>query len=254
MKSWATVLGVITMGISVTTCFDPPEFPVVPEIQFKDVYFGDNPVPNLPDSIVISVSFTDGDGDLGLSSSDDDCINPDICYNNRFYFIDVTDPGFPACRNTNTCKLVNFAARKKPQYDTLPDFETPYNCINWEVIRNGQTVVDTLYFQLNPDHYNIFVDYLIKQPNGTFEEYDWNSEFVYPGCVVDPYYGRFPILFKETPGSPLEGVINYALKSSAFNIIFSTRTLKLRVYIKDRALNVSNVIETPEFTLQQIRR
>ena len=254
MKSWATVLVIMVLGVSVMTCFDPPEFPAEPEIQFKDVYFGDNPVANQPDSIVISVSFTDGDGDLGLSSSDDDCVSEDICYNNRFYFYDVTDPGFPACINLNTCTLVKYSTRKKPQYDTLPPFDTPFNCINWEVIRNGQTVTDTLYFQLNPDHYNIFVDYLIKQPDGSFQVYDWNSEFVYPGCVVDPYYGRFPILFKETPGSPLEGVINYALKSSAFNIIFSTRTLKLRVYIKDRALNRSNVIETPEFTLQQIRR
>jgi len=254
MKSWATVLGIIGMGISVTTCFNPPEFPVVPEIQFKDVYFGDEPIVNEQDSIVVSVSFTDGDGDLGLSPSEENCISEDICYNNRFYFEEGTNRKLIS-RTQIGIKYINYKTKRTVAgYDTLPPFETPFNCTNWDVIRNGQTVVDTLYFQLNPDHYNIFVDYLIKQPNGTFEKYDWNAQYVYPGCVVDPYFGRFPILFKETPGSPLEGVINYALKSSAFNLIFSTGTLKLRVYIKDRALNVSNVIETPEFTLQQIRR
>jgi hypothetical protein len=234
MKSWATVLGIIGMGISVTTCFNPPEFPVVPEIQFKDVYFGDEPI--------------DGDGDLGLSSSDDDCISDEICYNQKFYFVEGSNERLTSDQTSK--KLVTYKSKRTiPGYDTLPEL----SCLNWEQIKEGLNVKDTVYFQSNSSHSNIFIDFLIKQPDGSFRLYDWITEFPFPGCN-NGFNGRFPILFKEQPGSPLEGVINYSLKSSAFNIIFSTRTLKLRVYIKDRALNVSNVIETPEFTLQQIRR
>jgi hypothetical protein len=248
MKSWATVLVIMVLGVSVMTCFDPPEFPAEPEIQFKDVYFGDNPLEGSTDSIVLSISFTDGDGDLGLNSGEEGCTSEGICYNRRFYFVEGTNERLTSDQTAQ--KLVTFKSKRTiPGYDTLPEI----SCLNYEQIKEGLIVKDTIYFQLNSDHYNIFVDFLIKQADGSFRVYDWNSEFPFPGCV-DGYNGRFPILFKETPGSPLEGVINYALKSSAFNIIFSTRTLKLRVYIKDRALNRSNVIETPEFTLQQIRR
>ena len=138
--------------------------------------------------------------------------------------------------------------RTKPGYDTLPAFVKPYNCINWEV-RTLNTKVDTFYFKLNPNHYNIFVDFFVQNTDGTFKEFDWQKEFTYPNCGI-PFDGRFPRLSKDlTQKTPLDGTIHYSMKSTGFLILFSIKTLKLKVTIQDRSLNKSNTIETPLFTL-----
>jgi hypothetical protein len=53
---------------------------------------------------------------------------------------------------------------------------------------------------------------------------------------------------------PLEGSLQYAMVTSGMKSIFSIKTLKLKVRIRDRNLNTSTPIETPEFTLDKIKR
>lgn len=225
----------------VVSCFDPPEYPIQPQIEFESIEFKEygSGFDSEPDSLILKISFQDGDGDLGLDPSELGCVTDNICYNNKFYFI--KQDGAPVTYKDK---------RTNPNFSSLPEFVKPYNCINWEVRTLTSGLVDTLYFELNPDHYNIEVDFLVKNPsNGTFEEFDWTKEFNYPNCGIS-FDGRFPILFKDKPGSPLEGTIKYGMGSLGFKALFSVKTLKLRVQIKDRALNKSNVIETPEFTFQ----
>src|SRR6185369_10270186 len=149
---------------------------------------------------------------------------------------------------------VNYKAKRTiPAYAKLPSFINPYNCINWEITTvSGKT--DTLYFDLNPNHNNISIDYLVKNNDGSFKEFNWLTEFVYPNCGIS-YDGRFPRLYKDlTHKTPIEGSIRYGMNSVGFLILFSTKTLKLRITILDRALHTSNTIETPEFTLQSIKK
>ena len=40
--------------------------------------------------------------------------------------------------------------------------------------------------------------------------------------------------------------------SYGFDMVLKNDIFKLKVYIKDRALNQSNIIETPEVTLEEI--
>ena len=89
---------------------------------------------------------------------------------------------------------------------------------------------------------------MVKNFDGSFTEFDLTKEFDYPSCG-GTFDGRFPILFKDKPGTPLEGTIRYGMGSNAFKAFFSIKTLKLRIQIKDRALNKSSFIETAEFTL-----
>jgi hypothetical protein len=84
----------------------------------------------------------------------------------------------------------------------------------------------------------------VKNNDGTFTEYDFREQF------CETYDGRFPILTDKERA--LEGVVNYSMVSSGFLETFSIKTLKLRVTIYDRALNISNTIETPEFRLEEI--
>lgn len=220
--------------IGVSACFNPPEFPIQPQIEFESVQYKEygTGFDSELDSIILLIKFKDGDGDLGLDPSE---TSPP--FNNKFYFI------------ANGDFITYETKRTNPDYDTLPAFVKPYNCINWEEYKEDGVVKDTLYFQLNPDYYNITVEFLIKNADGSFTEFDWQEAFNYPFCG-GTFNGRFPILFKDKPGAPLEGTIRYGMGSIAFTAIFSIKTLKLRIQIKDRALNRSNIVESNEFTLQ----
>ncbi|MDQ2773255.1 MAG: hypothetical protein M3Y54_22445, partial [Bacteroidota bacterium] len=63
-------------GTGISSCLSPPNFPVVPNIDFKDIHV--LRVPNADggkteiDTVFISINFQDGDGDLGLDSKDAD--------------------------------------------------------------------------------------------------------------------------------------------------------------------------------------
>lgn len=159
----------------------------------------------------------------------------------------------------------------------LPPFEPPYTCTAYYkaymqdtiLVRyedraslKPEDIVDTLednqgadvayaalqawYIEVNPDHYNISVKFLIKQSNGTFEEFDFREEF----CTT--WDQRIPPLSEDERA--LEGTLMYAMVGSGFLNTFSVSTLKLEVQIKDRELNKSNIITTPEFTLNGIRK
>ncbi len=269
------------------SCFDPPEYPNVPQIEYEGIEFFDGKGQDV-DSLVLSISFVDGDGDLGLPAKGLDFISDP--YNNKTFYLTnngtlvpvqtqalgepvhqllIPDPTFG--------KLVTVRTRQQPAYSSLPEF----NCTNYTdaqtperflisaadaavldpsiqvvdtLFGDGETfyeVRDSLYYTVNPNHYNIEVDFLVRQPgpgadeNG-FIEYDWRQQF----CMS--FDGRFPVLADHS--GPLEGTLRYGMVSLGILNIFSIKVMKLRVQIKDRALNKSNVMETPEFTLDRIRR
>lgn len=237
-------IGIIFLGIF-QSCFNPPEYPVTPQIEFEKIQFKD--VTTGADSLILTLRFKDGDGDLGLNDQDLETLK----FAEKYYY-----------RLPNG-KLLNYATKRawdidnNVANDTLPFFVAPFNCNTWEVItftENNVTKRDTLWTRLNPNHYNIFVDFFVKNANGSFSKFDPQEIFIYPNCVVNLFNGRFPILSKNpNQESPLEGTIRYSMRSEGFNIFFSIRTIKLKIRIQDRALNKSNEIETPEFTLQSIR-
>jgi len=232
------ILGLcVLIALGTVSCFDPPEFSDIPDIEYNSVTFKDIGTASDPDSLIILMKFRDGDGNLGLDPAE-----VDEPFNNKYYY-----------RFSDGSYITYETKRTNPNYDTLPDFVKPYNCTNWEVFSNNGVVVDTLYFKINPNHYNIFVKYFVKNPDGSFKEFDWREEFTYPFCGIS-FDGRFPVLSKDlSQSSPLEGTIRYAMGTIGFKPLFSIKTLKLQIQIQDRGFNRSNIIETPEFTLQSIK-
>jgi hypothetical protein len=107
-------------------------------------------------------------------------------------------------------------------------------------------VIDTVYYQKNPYYTNIDVEFWVKDGND-FKLFDWEKEF----CTIS-FDQRFHILSDDV--SPLSGNLQYSMVTSGMKTVFGTQTLKLKVRIRDRALNESNVIETPEFTLDKIKK
>ncbi|MDZ4715853.1 MAG: hypothetical protein SH819_10335 [Cytophagales bacterium] len=230
----------VAVALFMASCFEPPQFSPIPSIEFESVVFKDVANQSDPDSLIVTLRFKDGDGNLGLDP--DNLADKSPPFNNRYYFI------------ANDGSVITYKTKRtNPAYDTLPAFVKPYNCVNWESITIDNKV-DTFYFQLNPNHYNIFVDFMVKNTNGSFTKFDWTKEFSYPQCGIT-FDGRFPILSKDlSQKAALDGKIRYGMPSTGFLILFSIKTLKLRITIQDRKLNKSNTVESPEFTLQQIKK
>src|SRR6478736_220578 len=171
---WRLVIGLFLPAF-VISCFNPPEYPIVPEIEFKSIKFVDTPEPAgqlVADTLVLSVDFKDGDGDIGFSDEDLNVSESTAKYAERIYFgtdgkkwaigdlfqlSQSKDPNDVALYKS----LIKYKNRKSSPYDTLPAYVKPYDCINWEILQNTTVTpavtIDTLYFKLNPNHYNIFV-------------------------------------------------------------------------------------------------
>ncbi len=290
LLSFLTVLSV--------SCFDPPEFPVVPQIEFDRVEFIDSVDPSDFDSLNLYINFKDGDGDLGFSAGPADISDP---YNSATFYQENNGKVEPLSTITGYVgsdeydllqipdpqrgKLVVFRTRKKPEYSFLPGDEKCggssnlkyYEYLDGPIVPNSSSdgrrllieakakialddmvelvdsfpktnpeyyqIRDTLYYTSNPNHYNIEVDFLVKDPTAPdgWREFDWREEY----CTT--FDGRFPVFSDKQ--SSIDGNLRYSMTSLGFKAVFSIKTLKLRVKIKDRALNSSNVIETSEFTL-----
>ncbi len=228
-----SAIGVVLL----TACFEPPVYSIIPKIEFDKIIFKDIANTSDPDSLILSLRFKDGDGDLGIDPAE---TGPPF---NDKYYLRFNDGSYVTYKTKRT----------NPNFDTLPAFVKPYNCISWE-IKPVNSTVDTFYIQLNQNHYNIFVDFYVKNSDGSFKEFDWQKEFSYPNCGI-PFDGRFPILSKDLRSkTPLDGTLRYGMASTGFLILFSIKTLKLKATIQDRMFHKSDTISTPEFTLLSIKK
>lgn len=233
---------IIPVLLLASACYRAPDFPETPEISFNDITFYDTPS---QDSLVLTVNFQDGDGDLGLRGNEND--QP---YNPYFF---VVEGGQPLTINSN---------------DTMPPFSRPYSCVNYKLgkIDNNSFInyyteqyqnifpnqnPDTFYTEPNLFTDNFLVDFYVKR-DGSFEEFDWITA-PSSGCG-ESMNGRFSPLFDpDSPNKPISGTLTYAMENFGFIPYFRNDTLKLRIRVIDRALNISNIIETPEFTLREIQ-
>lgn len=228
-------------------CVRPPDLPDTPSISYNNVEFeilneGD---PLFEESVLrLSVNISDGDGDLGLDGSED------------------FGPYRPFSLVLENGQFVEFGDR--------PD-DPPFTCLDYAIEDGENTdlngdgdLLDTLLIDFNQNQFNIEVDFFVKR-GGQFQEVELRAQP--PGspnettlCGIS-FDGRFPCLssdenpcdfIRQNP-RPVEGVITYDMSSGLFLPIFRTDTMKLEFKIRDRALNNSNVAETPEFTLQSIK-
>lgn len=204
-------------------CISPPEdFPTVPEISFNNVEFV---VTNDADSLIVTLNFRDGEGDLGLNPRD---INPP--FNELEY--QVNNQGI----------LITYANR--------PAEAPSFNNRDWIIfpLINNIVIRDTIWVKENPNYYNIFVKFFIKR-SGEYTEFKWSDA---------PYFttfnGRFPRILADERERAIEGNIRYGMLSLGWNSIFRNDTIRLDLQIQDKQLNLSNQVSSPDFTLAQIRR
>src|SRR5690606_27670020 len=122
--------------IATGSCFDPPEFPVVPQIEYAGVEFIDSPDSDV-DSLILYLNFKDGDGDLGFDSRNPRHLSDP--YNYAFFYQEnngtvepiATESGYIDNQefelllipDPSRGKLVVHRTRKKPEYNFLPPAE-----------------------------------------------------------------------------------------------------------------------------------
>ena len=210
------------------SCFEEPNFDVYPSVKFENFYLSIDDAG--VDALFVNFEYTDGDGDLGLSEFDRErkpYHNFDLVYHNNL----------PIEKNT-----------------VLGDSLFPYNFKRqsdgsawvWSKVEVVRDVFKTYLVKRNYNHYNLFIDFYVKK-NGKFEFFDFEA------LGVNHFYRAFPLLRENGKSSDaLVGDMTY--KIPRIKNFFKFDTLKMKLYIKDRALNKSNVAESDAFTLGDILR
>jgi hypothetical protein len=198
--------------ILTSACQKVPEYPAIPEIEFASLnrYLVNNPFVLVPiDSIIITVDFKDGDGDLGLLPSSPPFTPFDVIYDSSNNFI---------------------------RYD----HSSPFSCDNFNIdFYDTDNFVDTVKGIRNTDFYNYFLEIIIKTDSIHYRSLN------FPFC--SNINGRFPELNPDNYKGPLEGKLSFTinntkiLRDSLYN-----KTVKFRIQIADRAFHRSNVVESPD--------
>lgn len=161
----------MALGLLVA-CQEKMEFPVEPKITYEGLTYLMNADSALTGEVVLSIGYTDGDGDLGLDDAD------------TLYPFGPNDPHY---------------------FNLLIDY------LKWE----GTQFVETPLLSWN-------------QQNQCYDTISFNA--------------RFKRLVFNDEVKPIKGTIDY--KIMAFNPLSPNDTIKFKVRLIDRALHMSNTIET----------
>ena len=235
MKTRFFVIAVFLLGLGLLSCERPPEFSINPKIDFERAnYYEAN---SGQDSLNVTIYFEDGDGDLGVTS--EEAKHPPFHENTYFQAAPPHHPVYDL-KGISTEFLLKFG-----DLDTLP----PYNCVNYmgfdREISKDSTVMDIVYRQPNPMGKNFRLRFFIKKDE-TFEEYNFMEET----CI--PSDGTFTRLNTADYDRPLQGSLTYSFRASNLRAYFGDYPIKLQVQIMDRKGNLSNIAESPEFTLDEV--
>ncbi len=253
----------IIIFLATFACSPPPKLPATPRIEFIKAEFWDMGLQN-PDSLNVTISFEDGDSNLGLDQFDYFSPRPNTIYLFRANSLRDIERKFFFDNDGELLKLSSKWNKPVP-YDTLPDFVHPYNCTNYTTDTtlyyfspiDGMRVEvkDTLYFQPHVDNFNYFIDFLIKQSDGSFERFPWESFLGAPSCgeTFNTRFTRADVGTSDDDDGPIQGKLTYKMISRGFIFELRNKIFKFRIKIFDRSLNASNTVESEELTLDKIQ-
>jgi hypothetical protein len=210
---------------------EDPSYPIEPEIEFESIFFSDAPDTARPDTLKLTFSYTDGDGDLGLPIEDIAFVESpyhsyDLYQTNGSQLVAVAPVhaivnssyrDLLEIQDPSLGKLVFPRTRNDPSFSSMLPLFSCVDYISQEfllshedigVIDSYSKIVDTtliganvhylindtLYLTRNPNHYNIEVDFLVEQSDGSFEEYDWLENH----CAT--FDARFPPMLSGKSG------------------------------------------------------
>ncbi|SNS80888.1 hypothetical protein SAMN05421640_1321 [Ekhidna lutea] len=237
---------------TLTSCFDKDIFPDTPSIAFEDIKFIDT---QSTDSLKLTFTFEDGNGDVGLDDG------PDLLVPYQIYDLIIdsedsvitisTDPSrispplFKAPvfigENNGEVEYIFFPGDKVLFSDE--DNRPPYSCDSYEIIES-----DTFYIARNEFYYNFHIEFQRKLGEDSYEPINFRQIFNNPDCSLGNFNGRIPYYDPEGKS----GTITYSMLSQAFRLAFLDDVIRVKFYIYDRARNKSNEVVSPDFVLADI--
>lgn len=229
------------------SCIEDNNVSTVPSISFENLIFKKSINSFNQDSLILTINFVDGDGNLGLSNNENNYpyhpYNAIIDRDFNWVTIGSTDVNPP---------LYVYEPNGVYYLHNNEDNRPTFNCDNYIIDTvNSTTQLDTFYIKKNENNKNIFIEFY-KKENDEFKLIDWKRIFDEEyGCGID-FNSRFPPLNISNSNQLLSGKLRYGMVSYGFDMILKNDIFKLKIYIKDRELNTSNIIETPEVTLEEI--
>lgn len=229
------------------SCIEDNNVSDIPSISYESLEFKKSDNSFNQDSLIITINFIDGDGNLGLSNDENNY--PYHPYN---AIIDQEFNWITLGSNNVTPPLYIYEPNGVYYLYSNEDNRPSYNCENYIIDTvNTTNKLDTFYIQKNENNKNIFIEFY-KKENNEFVLIDWKRIFDEEyGCGID-FNSRFPPLNISNSSQLLSGKLRYGMVSYGFEMILKNDVFKLKIHIKDRELNTSNIIETPEVTLEEI--
>ena len=244
-----TQIYLVLAFLGLAGCFDPPEFPDEPVIEFANVTY--RVVDGAADSLILSFRFEDGDGDIGLGA--DELFPPyhpfdaviDSVNRIKIFNQDTSARAVTITEDSLALPLYTIDPFDEITLLAEEDIRPDYNCIDYSIFEQ-----DTFYVVPNPFNKNIIID-ILRKVNGQYVRI--NDELSGSTVCPEDFDARIPVFDSENFGRALSGTINYSLLSQGFDLVFRSDTIKLRFFIYDRSLNRSNTVESPDFVLSDIR-
>ena len=229
------------------SCIEDNNVSDIPSISYESLEFKKSDNSFNQDSLIITINFIDGDGNLGLSNDENNY--PYHPYN---AIIDQEFNWITLGSNNVTPPLYIYEPNGVYYLYSNEDNRPSYNCEDYIIDTvNTTNKLDTFYIQKNENNKNIFIEFH-KKENNEFVLIDWKRIFDEEyGCGID-FNSRFPPLNISNSSQLLSGKLRYGMVSYGFEMILKNDIFKLKIHIKDRELNTSNIIETPEVTLEEI--
>ena len=229
------------------SCIEDNNVSDIPSISYESLEFKKSDNSFNQDSLIITINFIDGDGNLGLSNDENN--HPYHPYN---AIIDQEFNWITLGSNNITPPLYIYEPNGVYYLYSNEDDRPSYNCEDYIIDTvNTTNKLDTFYIQKNENNKNIFIEFY-KKENNEFVLIDWKRIFDEEyGCGID-FNSRFPPLNISNSSQLLSGKLRYGMVSYGFEMILKNDIFKLKIHIKDRELNTSNIIETPEVTLEEI--
>ena len=230
------------------SCNEENTVSVIPSISFEKMIFKKSENNFVQDSLILTINFIDGNGDLGLSNEENS-----YPYHQYNAIIDENFNWITYGSNDVNPPLYIYEPNGSISFYSNEDNRNPFNCNDYIIDTiNSSTDLDTFYIQKNINNKNIYIEFY-KKNEDKFELIDWTRVFDEEyGCGID-FNSRFPPLNITNTNQILQGKLRYGMVSYGFESVIQNDIFKLKIQIKDRALNSSNSIETPEVTLQQIK-
>ncbi|HTH56390.1 MAG TPA: hypothetical protein VL728_10125 [Cyclobacteriaceae bacterium] len=189
---------------------------------------------------------TDGDLDLGLGVAD--TLPP---FNHAFVYNKRSGEFVPA--NSVPKDLTDLITyRDCKTLDTLP----PLTCGNWALAYRSGSVIDTVYYKVNSNHWNLFINLYAKDVAGAWQPISTANLAPFQACTPGLFNATFPRLpfvtsgpFKYQSTSSKTGTMTYDVTSFGITSLLGGKTVKIQFHIQDRALHVSNYVAKDDIVI-----